>query len=138
MSSSVICSLVAILQPFDFRRDDRTSSSFTFKPRATSTRLVGVFGSATGLPTAPRLCSGSPLTFTGEDENERFTLAVTLSLGSICVAFPLEAVLTCGCGGDGLGDEPDDSDPLDEVDVGDEDRRRFCGDFCAGAKPIWL
>lgn len=85
--------------------------------------------------TAIGLCCSPHLTFTGDDVREGFALATTLSPGSIRVFILLVAILACGRGGDGVGDCEgsrdglDDSNRLDEFDVGDDGRYRFAGKF---------
>lgn len=72
---------------------------------------------------------------TGDDASDRSAPAVAFPLESICGAFPLVIVFAFGCSGDGLGncegfgEELDASDPLDEVEVGDDGRQRFLRDL---------
>ncbi|KFY83298.1 hypothetical protein V498_08171, partial [Pseudogymnoascus sp. VKM F-4517 (FW-2822)] len=96
--------------------------------------LAGVLGAVDGIS----FVSSTSCVSTGDDVSDRSALAVAFSLESICDAFPLLIVLAFGCSGEGLGncencegfgDELDDSDPLDEVEVGDDGRQRFLGDL---------
>lgn len=106
--------------------------------------FFGVLGGAEGLPPASRVCRGPPLTFTGEDGRESFESAGAISLEIIFVAFPLAAVLTCGSGGEGVGDreelrdEQDDSTSLGDVDVGDGGRHCFARNRFAEANFLTL